>query len=433
MKEMPSLTPDPERFGQTKGRQIDLPVHSERFSHLEEGIDYSIVKKNDAVVANRKLQDFMVFVNPSEGKISKDVYPPHWRTISDSNITATTTVKYNTDKGWVEEQVPFYTANTKGVGFLKPTAEGISLEDYETWTRKDPFGEHDFGYQILGLSSKMDYMSFGDILQKSQFLQNSGLRTECFWGIAKLNNVYFQGKKVSIDELRKKEVIPKRKDYQPHMAVRLLKTNHRVQELESVTEERREALFEHAFHVFNQESKDRELDFPELSIKNPKHQEIFLSEFFRRMGENMGVLIHIGYNHYRSHSANVSLAAEMVDIGTVGSWRTEKKSQSVSKKYDGVRRAHLKDMRDVAYTLRSLLKSARLQGFQIQKKKEWINLFIDGMKNKMNFERIRDIEKTDPEKAIQWMSAILNAVIVERKSLPGLLENDVEDWGLHLS
>ena len=140
------LTPDPERFGGTKGRQIDLPANPEQFSLLEKGRDYSIIKKNDRVTADRPLEDFFVFVNPAGGDIERTVYPPHWRSITAEGHRATTRIRIKKDKGFTDEDIPFYAANTKGVGFLKPTAESIDFDAYQSWTRVDPEEQNDFGH-----------------------------------------------------------------------------------------------------------------------------------------------------------------------------------------------------------------------------------------------------------------------------------------------
>lgn len=421
------LTPDPERFGQTKGREM-LPSTKEKFKKLEAGRDYKLAQTNELVESEKKLDDCFVFVNPSGGDIMMDVHSPHWRTATFPDVHSTTRVRSVEGGQFIDRKLHYYAVNVKGCGFLKPSAEGIKLEDYDTWTKVDPKNEHDFGYQILGLAAKDEFLIV-DTMGKAHFLNQSGLRGEEYWGVAKLNYVYYKGQLTSIDDLRKKNVILKRRDYQPHMAVRLLKTNDRIAEA-TESEDRRKKIFSDAFAVFNREVCDANLDLPELDIKNLDDQARFFNEFFRRMGGNMAVLLNVGYIHYALHSANVTMAAEIADISIAQHWKNFRKYENYSADYDGVRRGHLKDMRDIVYGLRKLLKGAKAAGLNFGKKEDLVNSFMDGFDSMFKPKYVKEIQKTNPSAARQWMEAILKSMVIENKRLPNLTENEVEDWGI---
>lgn len=417
------LAPDPERFGQTKGRQIDLPSKMENFTALKEGEDYELKKVNEKITSEKNLRDFFVFANPGEKDVMLKVSPPHWRTITFPEVESTLEAKVHDEKKFYNKPIPYYAVNAKGIGFLKPTAEEIDLKDYESWTRKDPEGEHDFGHQILGLSSKADFLN---IMQKSNFLVENGLRTEAYWAIAKLKKVYYKGKLTPLDELRKKGVILKRRDYQPHMALRLLKTNDRIAEADE-SDERREEIFNNAFDVFNKETDDRKLKFPKLDIENKDHQKIFFNEFFKRMGANLAGLLNVGYSHFRMHSANITTAAEVADIGTMGHWSEGKGEPAFNKKYNGVRRQHIKDMRDIAYGLKKFLKAGRKNHLDVGELGELKNSFMEGFRSVFNPKQAQEIQKINSEMAEKWTDEIMQKVIVERKRLAPLLHDKNND------
>ena len=421
------LRPDPERFGQTKGRQLDLPDVDERFSRLEKGRDYEIVGVNNRIHADRKPEDFFLFIRPSGGDVTLTVEPPHWRSITDTTVHAVDTIRVNRGDDFYDEQVPFYAANIKGVGFLKPTAEGIGLEDYDTWKRIHELDETRTGYQMVGLSSKREFDQRG-ILDTSQYLIEQGIRSEVYWAIGKLKQVYFKGELVSIDQLREKGVIAPNRDYYPYLGVRLVKINNRIQETAESDATQSRKLFERAFEVFNRESEERKLVFPKLEVGNAEHERLFMEEFGRRMGKNTARLLNIGYSHGHLHSANVSLAAEIMDIGTLGHWRTNKfimKEKSV--KHHGVRAEHIKDMRDVAYGLKILRKGAKNAGLARLDREKLAVATYRGFTENFDADYASRVQKIDPENAKKWFEKILVAVLVDGKRLAPIFQESAED------
>jgi hypothetical protein len=167
-------------FDEIKGRQIEgLSPKVDNFSILEKE-DYQLSSRNDDIVSDKRLEDFFLFINPSNGQEQRTIEAPHWRSISSNYIKA----QYGQDY--------FYVANTKGCGFLKPTLKNINFRDFTTWTRTLDRGnsEQDYDNHILGILNRYDIGSErGYVLDRSKYLVENGLRTELFWGIAKLKKI----------------------------------------------------------------------------------------------------------------------------------------------------------------------------------------------------------------------------------------------------
>ncbi len=336
-----------------KGRDIaGLEPRFERFSRLELGHDVKRVVRNERVTSPYDLDRAFVFVNPSGGDLSLLVEPPHLRTITHPGIDAT----YEGER--VRE--PYYAVNTKGVGYLKPTLKGgLPLDAYVDWKRIDEHGR----VGAFGFSDADDfYDPNGGPLWKSEFLTEAGLRTELFYAAGDLCRVYYQGKNVSVWELQRDGILPSTREFSAKIGIRLLKTNTRIAEFKEADDDRARDLMAQAFDVFNRENADKGLGFPELVLGEPESERLFFRTFFERMGKNLAVFQNVGYIGWHLHSANVTLAAEVVDTGAymhASYYDHPDAYEEFLRPYAGVRRGILKDMRDVAYGLKSLLAGAK--------------------------------------------------------------------------
>lgn len=421
----PKIIPTLKELDSVKGREIrGLEPKPEKFLLLQSGVDYEITDENERISSDHKLTDFIVFISPSLGEVTKTVEAPHWRAINDDNVRSK--IKLSDEDEPVQEEF-FYNVSTKGIGYLKPTAKDLNIEDYDSWALKDEEGVYDHGYKVLGLISKWETEDNGSLINKSEELLRLGLRTELYWGMAELQRIPFQGQMKTVPELKEKKVIPNQKKFIPYEAVRLLKMNNRIAEA-SESDERRAELFKKAFVVFNREAEDKGLPFPELEIGNAEQETIFFREFYKRMGGNMATLLNIGFDHGYMHSANVTLAAEIVDVGTMSKWQDEKKGARI-KKHGGVREFHLKDMRDMVYGLRILIKAGKEAGLSYGDKKGLQQSFFEGFDGIFDNQKAKE-QKTNPENARSWMEKIFDTVIIENKNLPSLLHNKVEDWDI---
>src|SRR5579872_1491869 len=405
------------------GREIEgLEPKPERFSKLEQDRDYDLFQTNHNITANQNLAEFFIFVNPGAGDQIRIVQPPHWRSIDTPGLEAVLHLPGSPD-------VRFYTANTKGAGYLKPTVKNNGgLNQLDAWVIKDRAGEQESGYKVLGLSGEHEYLK-GKVIDKSNFLISKGLRCESYWGLARLKQVYFKGELVPIERLKKKGVILNRKNYVPEEGVRLLKTNTRIEEAYR-SDQRRLEIFKTAFEIFNRENKDSNLGFPEINIGDKEQERLYFKEFFRRMGKNSATLLNLGMVHAYLHSSNVTMAAEIADIGSLDH-NADIKDKTLKHHYNGVPFLHIKDMRDIAYDLRYLLNAGKRAGLHTGKRQDLADSFVEGFNSIFNNNEVGQ-QQIDPDFAKKWMLEIIKTVIVERNNLPSLNYSDIEDWGLDI-
>ncbi len=398
----------------------------EKFSTLEKGKDYELVRTNPAVETNQPIDKYFLFVNPSGGTETRLASPPHWRSVSTPDFSGSVRIEPPNAEATHE---PFFEANTKGIGYLKPSARGASVDEQNRWMVKDNFGAERFGYKMLGLAKLGEFESTDEkpsLIDRSMHLLGAGLRTETYWGIAKLNNVIYKGQPTSIQELRDKRIITSRKTFEPALAVRLFKTNSRVEEAYR-DDSRRHALFDKAFDVYNKEQRAKHSEDPrELHRGNIREEREFFATFCERMGTNLAVLFNEGIHCLYLHSSNITLAAEIADIGTMANYRDEKQKDFV-KKHGGVRFGHLKDTRDIMYTLRYLSQAARADGLHTSTREALYNAFMKGFRDTLDPEQLRQRD-TDPQKADAWVSQIAETVLVRRERLVPLVSYEIEDW-----
>jgi hypothetical protein len=419
------LRADPQRFVNTTGREIDgLPSSPERFVVLREGSDYKVIEVNSCVRSSSSVAEFVLFASPSAGTEEHVVDAPHWRSITVRGLDA---VLHSRKKG---DPVlgHYYVANAKGSGFLKPRAEGIDLDQYPSWVARKMNGP-DVSVLTLGMASRSDFMRGAGVMADSQYLAGQGLRCEVYWGIFELKQVPFKGEMVPVSRLAKEGVIGNENSAE---AVRLFKTNTRVEEaLES--DERRMKIFQDAFDTFNKETKDMDLPFPQLDITNKDHQEIWFSEFFRRMGRNLAVLVNVGYSHSHLHSSNITMAAEIADLESVWDLRVADRGFKDDHNVDegGIRRLILKDMRDVAYACRALMKAGRAAGLSVGNSVELAQSLRDGFLSQLkpnDFKKMTVLVR--PGVAEYWIDRIMDKAIVRNERLAPLLHGKVSDWGI---
>ncbi len=416
--------PTPERIEEEKksevgGREIrGLEPKEEHFSTLVEGVDFSFSTVNPEVITDANPRDYILFVNPTNGDRKLVVTPPHWRTISCPISASIIKNDGTTDY--------FFEANTKGVGYLKPTVKGYSIDDLESWT------SHDFieGERILGI--KNDHLGKRSSVKKmeiSQELSKSGLRTEVHWAIALLKRIPFNGEMTPIRELQEAGVFPRKLEdknmvVRPIEMVRLLKTNTRVEEA-LLADERRGEIFSQAFDVFNKEARLE--GSKEAEIGNRAKEQLFFKTFSYRIGKNLATLLNAGYAHCALHSSNVSMAAEFVDIDPIIFWNDETKASGWREEYEGLRLHHIKDIRDAIYSLRRLYKAGRKAGLSTGSRESLVENIINGFNDGYDA-NLAENNGIDEISVKNWLKKIAAHVLVEKKNLNSLIHYSIDTW-----
>ncbi|HPL93062.1 MAG TPA: hypothetical protein PLB38_02165 [bacterium] len=465
-------TPTPERSN-TKdikstddgnGRKIvGLEPRPENFSILRPGKDLTITDYLAAVESDKPLEETFIFINPRQGKTTRLVEAPHWRSISTEQHST------YTDKTGLAHH--FYDTNIKGCGYTKLSLlDGESLDDYDNLTRINEYG----GKGIYGMARMAgtftNHETGESIVETSKKLIEQGLRTELYWAVGKLKQIPYKGKLTPIKKLQELQVISSTDDenepFVPAIGVRLLKTNTRIEEIyqrlnssknpSQIDKDRAVTLYKKAFKIFNLELKDsdsrdweslyndNELQNMKKSRQSVKPRELkwgdsqseqtFYEIFFRRMGKNLAVLLNNGILSEDLHSSNVTMAAEIVDIGDRHRWTyfaeypDNEEAMENLKKYSGVRRSNIKDIRDIAYDLRFLLKAGNALNMNVGNRDALTKSLLNAFAKNLNNEQLREQEYTH-ENVYEMAKRIFQKVLVEKENLPALKHGaDIKDW-----
>ena len=402
-----------------KGRDIEgLKPKNEMFSRLEADTDWKVESVCSDLESSIKLEDSMFFINPSNGDVSLKVEAPHWRSITQEEIMSKMETELGTEY--------FYEANVKGCGYLKPTLKGChSIEEYDDWHRTNE-------YDILGAYGLADRSEFfnkeGNIISHTKYLIEHGLRTEMYGAWGKLRNLYYQGKKISVQELRDLNVIPNSKDLVPAIGLRFLKTNTRAAEFTDQSDDLSRQFIANAFETFNRESVDKKLDLPVANIEDKTTHPTFFSTFLERMGRNLAVLNNLGYSDWHLHSSNITMAAEIADIGVIYDAKYVKERDDSKGIVNGVRIGYIKDMRDTGYTIATMLRRAEELGFNIGNRNELYQSCLKGFEENVNSLMIKSSQKAKSEDHVKLFSYIMKRSIVDNSPLPSIKKVSPSDW-----
>ena len=429
----------------TKGREIEgLPSRLERFSLLNEQACQTVAV-NPMIESSRPASQFFLFVNPTKGTETAMVHAPHWR-----SVTVPSEVIWVRDRQKKSTfRVPYYEVNVKGCGFLKPSLEAGNLDAYDKWSVDKPNGQ-DTLTLLLGLAEKNDFERGVGVINDSQHMLEMGLRTELYWTVQELRELPFRGAMMPIETLWKQGVIPEGK--RPYQALRLFRTNTRIQEAVA-NAPRREEIFLKAFETFNRETVDLALDLPILDRTLGEHQRLFAREFHKRMGQNLAVLINTAKTHSHLHSSNISMAAEIADLESLAEVKipvTEFAEQHGVMVGD-TNRLFLKDIRDAAYSCwmfaKAMKKAGMDSGSPLDRKASILDGFLNGamsaQQKAMNPTRItgaiysqRMIKaRSIPTSRVSieyWIEQIFDKTLVQEEKLVSLLHGDVGDWGIQI-
>ena len=424
----PERTPDPARFVESKGREIEgLPSRVERFSCLS-GESVSVVGVNPNVASTRPSSDFFLFVNPSKGTETATVHAPHWRAVTTPS-RETIWARERGRKSTV--RVPYYEVGVKGCGFLKPSLEAGNLDAYDRWSVTKKNGE-DEQTMLLGLAERNDFERGVGVINDSQYMLEMGLRTELYWTVQELKEIPFRGKLASVKTLWRKGVIPEGR--RPFQALRLFRTNTRIEEAVA-NPGRRAEIFSAAFATFNRETADLGLDLPVLDASRPEHQRLFAKEFHRRMGQNLAVLINASKTHSHLHSSNITMAAEIADLESLADARFPVTSFALShgEMVGDTNRLFLKDIRDAAYSSWMVAKAMKKAGLDAGPSADRKAAVMEGFAKVCSPQKMRAHAIPTTRKSIEyWMERIFDKTLVREERLVSLLNGEVDDWGIKI-
>lgn len=415
-----------EELNSNVGREIEgIPVVNAPFRRLRVGQDFSFLAGNDSVVSTASPAEYIYFLDTvSKGGdiVELPVVAPHWRSVTQHDSAQKYELAITNDRGEIVNE-PFFEVNTKGGGYTKPSAKGIDFASYSTWTL-DPT---DSESRVFGCISDWDGQDQDFYVNKSNELTSAGLRCEVNWTTAKAEALPFRGRMRSIDWLKIHGVLPNDPEFFPIINTRLLKTNTRIEEALKASD-RRGDIFTNAFETFNREQEYKgQQTYP---LDDPKTREAYFVTFFGHMGKNLSVLMNNDYLHTALHSSNISMAAEIMDIDTVHQNSENRDTDpQLLNKFSGVALGHLKDIRDMATSLQTLLTAANKAMISMPETQRLAEEFMTVLESNLDSAKLSavDHEKGQVLSVVKW---IVNKIVVEGEALPSLKNNDISSWEL---
>lgn len=398
------------------GREIrGLSPTEEKFSLLREGLDYRINRVNSDVRIMRdgvRLQDFVYFINPYLGELSKNVEAPHWRTVTEQLDTV---LRYEeqTEDGFYFRTTPYYEINTKGVGYTKPAAKGYDLRDADTYRvgKKVLYSERQ-----MGLASKDDFSprGEGDIIATSNYLIAHGVRTECYMGVEDVSQMYYKNAILSVKELKKRGVMIPAKEFSPQIAQRLIKCNVRVEEIKDHEEVLARRLFERGYSRWKREHGEE------------KTYEDLVLDSSVCIVKSIASLINLGYIHGYLHSSNISIVGEILDLGTCAHHENNNDEER-NRMIKGVRVGHLKDMRDALIGIKHFIaRYQELYGVKLGSNKAAV-LFVDAFAQTLH-DRMEKVEGGNKKNALAVFTRLVEIIIVAKRNVPAIRDGQVVGW-----
>lgn len=389
---------------------MNNPFETHRFRSLpKEAVE--LVYRNPRIQLPFDPEDVAVFLDREHGDLSLRTLGYHHRS---ADLGVTTPIRERNRENAVYTQI-----DLKGIGFLYPESHESKKDDAPAGSFSGyPEAvithnkETSWGYDGLGL---MDARLALRAASLAHDLSAAGMRTEAFAAVMKTKKVFIGGDEVDVDRLRaeavarwkeelratddpfqKEELRAKIKDvreaYEPAIAVRLVRSVLRLRDLKDADPMMAKAMMLDACQSLNVEmealgSSER---FDVSTEAGLQHWAEFVSGWFAR---NVGIMHGRGQIHQFLHMGNLTLAGEVVDLDSVASgigkvryqglpevkaaWDAKKSSELPFFRavpqggyYVGEQAGHhrgpddrfglpkciVKDLRDVAFSMRMFLK-----------------------------------------------------------------------------
>lgn len=404
---------------ETGGRMIAGILSREVIVKPLEQSDYKIELQNAQVKAwhDMQLPQFIYMLDKKRGiGVSLTAHAPHWRTVAVLGDT-----QYLDRNGKTQY---YFTISTKGAGF---TRGELVDEGFDTLATREE------GAQInLGHSWKYEYYtSEGDLVSFTEKLTKLGVRSELYWGVAKVNKVSFKGELVDVKEAREKGLIHKNRELHPYVGVRLLRTNHRIEDLFASTDPgKKQAMIEEVLELFNRETHLTKRDLPEIHRGNADEERIYANTTIAQYVKNLSIVISNGMTYYHMHSSNLTLLGELADTGHIEHIYNNADPLRV-RCYKGVRAGYLKDMRDCIMGVRRFLKALKKEGIGISDNREVYGLCIREFTGNFDIDLYRKQDKkANPEALNECFAEITRRMLVDQENLKSVKHGSIEEWQL---
>jgi hypothetical protein len=148
------------------------------------------------------------------------------------------------------------------------------------------------------------------------------------------------------------------------------------------------------------------------------------------MGANLAVLNNLGYSDWHLHSSNVTMASEIADIGVMFDAKTVKEQEDSKPIAHGVRIGYIKDMRDTAYTLATMLRKAEKLDLAIGDREELFEACVHGFNETLLDKDIKKTQKALSNDHKKLFEYIMRKSIVDNTPLSSIKKVDPSTWSL---
>lgn len=383
--------------------------------------EYKVSFRNENIasaVPGVTFEDFLYMIDNTK-KIGVAVMgeAPHWRNVATPGDTV-----YTDEEG---KKQYFFEVATKGIGMVK--SEVLDNYDYDSLATRN-----EYDVQInLGHSEQADYnMNEGDLIELDKRLIAMGIRSEMYWVIAKVDKVSFNGELYNVADAREQGIIHKNRQLNPYLGVRVLRTNHRIEEFAKGDDARRHDILLRVFDNFNKETRLTGRNVSELSPEKSEDLQKYFMVVCEQHITNLAKLVSNALVYYHMHSSNLTMMGEIVDTGVLAHIYHDNDPERIED-VGGIRVGYAKDMRDCVLGLRNLLRALSKYRNVSFNREEVASLIISTFNT--NFDAgvfIKSDKKAKPDKVKEVFSEIVTRMMIDRKTLPALKHNSIEDWGL---
>lgn len=424
------------------------PFVAERFRNLpEEGL--TEIYHNPRIKLPFDPKDLALFLDRENGTVALRGLPYHHRS-ADLGVS---TIIHEEDK---KRRNVYCQFDIKGGGFVFPEfheskkmgVEAGDLAGYPEAHLYPDSPETPWGYDALGLFDER--MANGAIKRADQ-LSAAGMRTEGIAGVYRTDRIFLNGKEVPVKDFKHEAIERMRalaKDtksleekekyrelaqnvrdmFDPVVMIRVMRSVFRVRDFSDASLEQKEAMLDEACRNVNYEHEA--LGLPErFTVKTPEGLENFLAYISRWYGRNTGIMHAEGFVHTFLHMGNLTLAGEVVDLDSVqpmlkrsvfrgkpenkAAWIEEQANESFFRETEegcvfinpdvglhrkpddrfGLPKCLVKDMRDVCFSIRMMLKDDWLKergNKQMRQRiaQQLIEGYIDGFDQRSPFEAV---------------------------------------------
>jgi len=226
--------------------------------------------------------------------------------------------------------------NIKGLGYVFPETFESKKDNFKGNVHQPTVGfyetsEFPWNYNVLGLADKR---VLEPILKHTQIMQRLGGRVEKIVAAAQLKQIYFEGKLIPVDDLKKQGVIPSEnfdgKPFEPVQIFRLQRVPYRINDLYKADKIHKLAMLRESFEALNRENRVKG-DARQYSLNDMESVKSYIKDSVYWIGRNLGLMQGAAYTYGYFNSGNITLGlGELVDIDSMKPLKVDPDNKEVT-------------------------------------------------------------------------------------------------------